>query len=163
MKIEPISNGNLRIWLAEEEMEAWEYRNDSVRRLVRRAWTAAGRRPAPRLWAETIPVEGGCVVLVSAEGGRHRQPMVFALSKDGLAEVVARWHPAYADTAQVYAAEDVYWVVLYGEDAEPLLREYGQPLGCGEGLAAHAAEYGEWERTVTAPVPAPPTREDSHR
>lgn len=162
MKIEPISNGNLRIWLAEEEIEAWgleSHRRDGVRRLVKRALAATGRRLTSRMWAEMIPVDGGCVVLVSPTAGNHRQPAVFAVAREMLAEVSARWHPQWMDTAQVYAVGDDLHVVLYGDDARHLLREYGHPLGWGEAVAAHTAEYGVWVGAITAPAPAPPERE----
>ena len=60
VNIEPISNGNLRIWLAEGEMEEWgleDDRGDGIRRLVRRALSATGQKFTSRMWAEMIPVE----------------------------------------------------------------------------------------------------------
>ncbi len=163
MKIEPISNGNLRIWLAEDEIEEWgleDSRCKGVRRLVRHALSAVGQRSAPRMWAEMIPVEGGCVLLVSRAVHNRRQPMVYAVEAEVLSQIYARWRSAAEETAQVYAVEDGYRVVLYGEQSDALLREYGTPLGCGEGTAAHIAEYGEWVGTVTAPAPAPPESGD---
>lgn len=161
MNIEPISNGNLRIWLAEDEMEEWgleDSHGDGIRRLVRRALSATGRRLTSRTCAEMIPVEGGCVVLVSPFVHTRRLPLVYALEGDALLEVYARFT---GETAQVYAVEDAYHVVLYSEEGEPLLREYGTPAGCGEGAAAHTAEYGEW--LFTMPAPAPPVGEDRGR
>lgn len=158
MNIEPISNGNLRIWLAEEEIEEWgleDSHGDGIRRLVRRALSAAGRRPTSRMWAEMIPVEGGCVVLISPAIHKRCQPAVYAVEGDALLEVYARFT---GEAAQVYAVEDTYHVVLYGEEGDTLLREYGHPLGCGEEVAAHTAEYGQWLFTMSAP--APPVGED---
>lgn len=163
MTVEPISNGNLRIWLAEDEIEEWGLTDAApkrVRRLVRRALDAVGRRPTGRLCAEMIPVDGGCVVLVSTDGPRSTQPRVYAVGEERLAQVVARWRSPIEGTAQVYATEDGYWIVLHGdgEQGDGLLREYGQPLGGGEAVAAHVAEYGQW--VLTMPEPAPPVRED---
>lgn len=161
MNIEPISNGNLRIWLAEDEMEEWgleDGREDGIRRLVRRALSATGQRLTSRTWAEMIPVEGGCVVLVSPMVHKSRQPAVYAVEAEMLAQVCARWRPSWEKTAQVYGMEDGYHVVLYGEEGDPLLREYGHPIGHGEGVAAHTAEYGEW--LFTMPAPGPPERGD---
>ena len=162
MTIEPISNGNLRIWLTEEETEEWglsDSRPDKVRRLVRRALSAAGRNPTARAWAEMIPVEGGFVLLVTTAVHRHAQPAVYALEEAALAQVVARLRLSPEETAQVYGMEEGYGVVLYGEGeaADALLCEYGTPLGCGSGMAAHIAEYGRW--LFTMPVPEPPERE----
>ena len=166
MTVEPIKNGNLRIWLAENEIEEWgltDSRPKGVRRLVRHALSAVGRRPAPRMWAEMIPVDGGCVVLVSTEGLQQTQPMVYAVAAEWLSAVAARLHLSDGDAVQAYAVEDGYHVVVYseGEAIDGLLREYGQPLGCGEAVAAHAAEYGDW--VLTMPEPAPPIDGDSGR
>jgi hypothetical protein len=167
VNIEPISNGNLRIWLAEEEIREWGLEDGDgggVRRLVRRALSAVGRRPAARMCAEMIPVEGGCVLLVSTEVHNRRLPTVFVVTgEDALLEVYARWHPQWGSAAHVYAVGEDYHVLLYSEEGESLLREYGHRLGCGEGMAAHTAEYGCWVGEITAPAPAPPTREDRVR
>lgn len=153
MNIEPISNGNLRIWLAEGEMKEWglEEDGDGIRRLVKQALSATGQRLTSRMWAEMIPVEGGYVVVVSPAVHKRGRPLVYALEGDALLEVYARFT---GEAAQVYAVEDGYHVVLYGDEGEPLLREYGHPLGCGEVVEAHTAEYGEW--LFTMPAPAPP-------
>lgn len=161
VNIEPISNGNLRIWLAEGEMEEWgleDDRGDGIRRLVRRALSATGRRLTSRMWAEMIPVEGGYVVLVSPAVHKRCQPAVYAFEGDALLEVYARFR---GEAAQVYAVEDAYHVVLYGEEGESLLREYGHPMGYGEGAAAHTAEYGQW--LFTMPAPQPPEHGDRGR
>ena len=161
MTVEPISNGNLRIWLAEDEIKDWGLTDQSpkrVRRLVYRALRAAGHRPAPRMVAEMIPVDGGCVVLVSAEDAHRTRPRVYAVGEEVLAQVIARWRPPIEGMAQVYAVEDGYHVVVYSESesSEGLLCEYGEPLGCGEAVAAHSAEYGRW--VLTMPEPEPPER-----
>lgn len=164
MQVEAISNGNLRIWLTEEEADAWgvtEGFRQGIRRLVHRALTAAGQRPTMRVTAEMIPVEGGCVVLVSPAVHNHRQPTVYRVDADALSQVNARWHPLWETTALVYAMDGAYYVVSYGKEADSLLREYGCPVGYGEGAAAHTAEYGQWRFTV--PAPALPDREGRER
>lgn len=161
MKIEPISNGNLRIWLAEEEVKEWrleDSRGKGVRRLVRHALSVVGRSPAARVRAELIPVDGGWVLLVST--AVHKPyPLVYAVEGAMLPQIYARWRPAEDETAQVYAMDAGYRVVLYGERSDALLREYGTPLGCGAELAAHTAEYGRWVGEITAPAPRLPERE----
>ena len=163
MKIEPISNGNLRIWLAEDEIKEWgleDGRSDGVRRLVRRALKAVGRRATARVWAEMIPVAGGCVVLVSTEVHRRAQPAVYGVEKAMVEEVAARLRLSAGEIAQVYEMDGTCYVLLFseGDGADALLREYGQPIGCGEALAAHIAEYGEW--CFTMPAPEIPTHPD---
>ena len=168
MKIEPIDNGNLRIWLAEEEIEEWglnDSRGGGVRRLVRRALSAVGRRLTSRTLAEMIPVEGGCVVLVSTYIPRVALPAVYAADEASLAQIGARWRVPMGENALVYAVDDGYRLVVYSDDrleekSDALLREYAQPLGGGEGLAAHVAEYG---RLITTLAPVPPTPEDRDR
>ena len=157
MKIEPISNGNLRIWLAEDEIEAWGLEEGyGIRRLVRRALAAVGRRPTTQMGAEMIPVEGGCVVLVSPIT-HGRLPIVYAVAAEDLQAVCDRWPTPTEGAAQVYAMENDYRIVAYGDDAAYLLREYGCPIGRGEGVAAHVAEYGT---LFTVLAPAPPERGD---
>ena len=163
MTIEPISNGNLRIWLAEEEIKEWglaEGRPDRVRRLIRKALSAAGRRPTTRAWAEMIPVAGGCVVLVSTEVHRRNQPAIYGVEAAVMQEVAARLRLSPGEIAQVYEMDGTCYVLLFseGDGADALLREYGRPIGCGTALAAHIAEYGEWRFTM--PAPARPAHED---
>lgn len=152
MKIEPISNGNLRIWLAETEAGEWGLQEGSrgVRRLVRHALATAGRSTSLCVEAEMIPVDGGWVIVVSPRI-HSRLPAVYRLDEDTLKAVALRWTRVSADTAQVYALGEAYHVVTYGSDTEWLLREYGQPVGYGAGVAAHTAEYGEWRFTMPAP------------
>ena len=162
VKIESIANGNLRIWLAEDEIEEWGLQGegeDGVRRLVRRALAAVGRRHTARVWAEMIPVEGGCVLLVSPTVHRHRLPAIFSVTAEALAEIYVRWR---GERAQIYTVEDEYRIVSYSED-EYLLCEYGTLWGRGEIAAAHTAEYGRWVGEITAPVPALPEHEDRER
>lgn len=163
MKIEPISNGNLRIWLTEDEIQSWglEDGGGGVRRLVRRALSAAGHRPAARVCAEMIPVEGGCVLLVTDEVHKRHLPTVFAVTgEDTLMEVYARWHPQWECVPQIYEMGEDYHILLYSEEGESLLREYGRRLGCGEGMAAHTAEYGRWIGEIKGTAPEPPETED---
>lgn len=168
MKIEPIDNGNLRIWLAEEEIEEWgldDSRGIGIRRLVRRALASVGRRLSSRIQAEMIPVEGGCVVLVSTYISGIALPAVYAADEAALEQITARWQVPVGESAQVYAMEDGYRLVVYSADvleekSDALLREYGEPLGGGAGLAAHVAEYG---KPITVLAPAPPTPEDPAR
>ena len=157
MKIEPIDSGRLRVWLSHEEAEQLHLHTDQPEpRLLRRAagqiLRAAGRRPAGRLAAEMIPVEGGWVLLISPlfrPDGQH--PLVVAVANaDDLLELARRWEHL-TDAPQPYCAlyeiGEEYGLVVY--PVEPLvavqvhlLMEYGTLIGQGEGAAAHTAEYG---------------------
>ena len=71
--------------------------------------------------------------------------------------MAARLRLSEGEVAQVYEMEDTCYVLLFseGDGADALLREYGSPIGCGEALAAHIAEYGAWRFTMPAPeIPA---------
>lgn len=164
MQMESIANGNVRIWLTEEEMEAWGLTDgcrQGVRRLVRKALSAMEQRPTACVTAEMIPVEGGCILLVSPAVHKRCQPTVYHVDADTVSQIAARWHPQWWESAEVYAMGDAYHVVTYGRQADSLLREYGYPIGYGEGAAAHTAEYGVWQFTV--PAPAPRAYEDRDR
>ena len=164
MKIEPISNGSLRIWLSEEEIEQWGLHpaadTDSrrARRLVRQALAMAGRRPATRLLAEMISVDGGCVLLVSPSlRPDSRQPAVYRISDaDTLLSLARQWQalpesgpggPDQPPYLTLYEREEGYDLAVYpctplSQRQMHLLLEYGNLLGCGEAAAAHSAEYG---------------------
>lgn len=157
MKIEPIDGGRLRVWLSQTEAEQWNLHTDrpdpkALRRAAGRLLRGAGRRPAGRLAAEMIPVEGGWVLLISPllrPDGQH--PMVVHLADaDHLLELVGRWDRLIDGEdpyCALYETGEGYELAVY--PVEPLtaaqvhlLMEYGTLIGQGEGVAAHAAEYG---------------------
>lgn len=185
MKVEPISNGSLRIWLSEEEIEKWglhptvDTDNRRARRLVRQALLQAHRHPATRLLAEMIPVEGGCVLLISpALRPDSRQPAVYRLAnEDALLTLAQQWQrlpesrsggPDVPPTLALYEREYGYDLAVYpcsplSERQIRLLLEYGSLLGCGQGAAAHSAEYGSLLATgdvFKVREPASPAPED---
>ncbi len=158
MKVEPIANGSLRIWLSEEELKEWGFYPDgalnrhSARRLIRQVLRQAHRHPASGLLAEWIPVEGGGVLLVSpALQPDAHTPAVYRLTDpDDLLELAGQWSHLAADEQPevcLYEREDGYDLAVYpitplSSAQLRLLQEYGSLLGTGEGLAAHCAEYG---------------------
>ncbi len=170
VKIEPIHDGCLRVWLAEEELEQWSLLDPHpdrrrIRRLVRRVLDAVGRDPG-RVTAELIPVMGGGVLLISP--GWHRedgQPMVYRLEGDALLELWERWPTGEpGPVCALYEQGDAYWLAVYpdgplSQRQQRLLSEYGPPIAGGEGAAAHAAEYGVlvgMGTLLTAGEPRPP-------
>ena len=188
MKIEPISNGSLRIWLTEEETEQWGLHTAAgdpgppVRRLVRQALSMTGRRPPVRLLAEMIPVEGGCVLLVSPSlHPDGRQPAVYRVpDEDTLLLLREQWLRLENYSASgsdgmpclsLYARDGGYDLVVYPvspltQQQMHLLLEYGDLLGCGEGTVAHCAEYGRLlaaGEVFTYRAPDPPVPGDPQR
>lgn len=157
MKVEQITNGSLRVWLSEEELQQWgllppgEDSRRAAVRLVRRVLHQAPR-PAGQLMAELIPVECGGVLLISAvPPTRRATPVVFRLfHADALLAWMARWRTLPAEEQLpycVYEREGGYDLVVYPEEslsrpARWRITEYGEPMGCGEGLAAYCAERG---------------------
>lgn len=161
VKVEPISNGNLRIWLSDEDLCGSDAeRSDNAEntwRLLRRVLQAAQMRLGhlgKHILAEIIPVAGGCVLLLSARktvltGG----PLVYHIqSLDELYRLAERWIalPQREHTSSrnsLYEAQDGYDLVIYPavqltRRQTLLLREYGVPIGRGEVAAAAAAEHG---------------------
>ncbi|MBQ8684432.1 MAG: hypothetical protein IJ518_07965 [Clostridia bacterium] len=176
MKVEQIINGSLRVWLSEEELEQWgllrpgEEDRQAALRLVRRLLRHAPR-PAEKVVAELIPVDGGGVLLVSAlKPPLLRSPLVYRIAdEDALLEILSRWRgtstgevPAFC----LYEQADEYILVVYPtasltQQRRWLLTEYGDLLGSGEGLAAYWAEHGHAlvcrHQPDTAPVSEPIT------
>jgi len=178
VNIEPIHDGCLRVWLAEEELHQWGLSENQpdprrVRRLVRQVLASVGRRPA-RVSAELIPVADGGVLLISPRlypesGG----PAVYGLTDpDALLALWERWPAGEpVPVCALYELGEEYRLAVYPE--EPLspvqmhlLLEYGVPLTGGEGAIAHAAEYGQLigvgrlftECEPRPPVPSAPER-----
>lgn len=156
MKIEPIAPGRLRVWLNEEEAVRWRLDREEpdrpgLRRLIRRVYGAAGYRPVERLTAEMIPVAEGWLLLIGPTVPPEREPAVHYLDgPDALLTLVERWRRD-TDAAQpgcmLYEWGEGYCLVLYPEGPltqrqERLLAEYARPVGYGEAVAAHTAEYG---------------------
>lgn len=154
MKVEPISNGNIRIWLSEEELSADSGADVwcSLRQILR---AAQGRlaRLGRHILAELIPVEGGRILLLSARrnvptGG----PIVYYIDDlDSLFRLAEHWAAISTDTAYtrtaLYAVGGGYALTVYPlpqltRRQARLLREYGRPVGHTEAAAAHVAEHG---------------------
>ena len=156
MKIEPIAEGRLRVWLKEEEAALWKLDREEpdkigLRRLVRRLYTATGCRPVGRLTAEMVPVAEGWLLLISPSSSFEKWPVVYHLSgPDDWLSLVEKWQ-AEIDSTQpmgmLYEMEEGYRLVVYGERPlsqrqSRLLSEHAHLVGCGEAVAAHTAEYG---------------------
>lgn len=156
MKIEPIAEGRLRVWLTEEEAVRWRLDRQQpdrlgLRRLIRRVYGAAGYRPVDRLTAEMVPVAEGWLLLISPSAPEERGPAVWYVDgPDALLTLLERWRrdtDATQPGCMLYEWGEGYCLVLYPDGPLPqrqsrLLAEYARPFGRGEAVAARVAEYG---------------------
>ncbi len=154
MKVEPISNGNLRIWLSEEEMNKQERDIGSHLQQVLQAAQTRLKHFGKYILVECIPVEGGCVVLVSA----RRSPQDTGISVYRIGDVGAlyrlaeQWAACLPDGqinahTSLYETDAGYALAVYpaprlSRRQTALLREYGTPIGRGEVTVAAVAERG---------------------
>lgn len=156
MKIEPITEGRLRIWLDEEEAARWRLDREEpdrlgLRRFIRRVYGAAGYRPVGRLTAEMVPVAGGWLMLIGPSAPPERGPAVHHLDDpDALLTFIRQWRSEQNDPQPLcllYELEEGYRLVVYPDiplshRQRRLLAEHTYLVGYGEAAAAHTAEYG---------------------
>ncbi len=156
MKIEPIAEGRLRVWLKEEEAAFWHLDREEpdkigLRRLVRRVYTAAGYRPTGRLTAEMVPVAEGWLLLISPTVPAEAGPAVYHLDHpDDLLTLMEKWRwgsTAPQPMCMLYELGEGYRLVVYGDAPltpaqSRLLTEHTRLVGYGEAVCAHVAEYG---------------------
>ncbi len=172
MRIELLESGCLKVFLSDLDLRdrgltfaRLDYHNEetrlAVRRLLEQAHRETGFRPAGEMTMEAIPVEGGCLVLLTPVTPRRRVRMKRAIGPYGyrvedvdglfrLAEGWARMSAAGQDDpvgSSLYACAGEYRLILYpcaplSPERETLLREFAEPLGEGDGLAAYTAEHG---------------------
>lgn len=151
MKVEPISNGNLRIWLSQEEVDKQEHEGDAwlcLRQVLQSAQTRLTRL-GKHILAELIPVAGGWVLLLSAcRNSSSGGPTVYRIADIGsLYRLAERWDSSPNAHTSLYETDDGYDLAVYpaprlSRRQTALLREFGTPIGRGEAAAAYAAERG---------------------
>ena len=166
VKIEAITGDRLRIWLSDTELEKWgirypamTVRQPATRRLLQTALTVAKRRVgfhADGLLLESLPVAGGCLLLLTARPPCGAGPVVIGLADlDAVYGLAERWYPdpagicpaATQPATALYEWNGQYALAVYpfpelSERQERLLGEFGFPLGTGEAAAAAVAERG---------------------
>ncbi len=154
MKVEPISNGNLRIWLSEDELETHTRDIGEHLREMLQAVQARLSRLGKHILVERVPVDGGWLVLISARRNPHSSGVcVYHIADvDTLFRLAEQWTVSRQDgqeTAHVslYETDNGYTLAVYpaprlSRRQTTLLREYGQLIGRGEPAAAYAAEHG---------------------
>ena len=156
MKIEPIAEGRLRVWLNAEEAACWSLDREEpdkrgLRRFVRRVYSATGYRPVGRLTAEMVPVAEGWLLLISPSAPSEKGPAVYHISHpDDLLTLMEKWPTEEASPqpmCMLYELGEGYRLVVYGESPlshrqNRLLNEHTHLVGYGEAVSAHTAEYG---------------------
>ena len=179
VKVEPISNGNLRIWLSQEELDNPHDTGDMrqcLRPVLQAAQTRLGRL-GKHILAELIPVAGGWVLLLSARiNPSVTGPSVYRIADScALYQLAERWVAISTQAPMngytcLYEADSGYDLAVYpsprldGRRAV-LLRQFGTLVGRGEAAAAYAAEHGRLlasgdalgKLIVTESGPHPPT------
>lgn len=180
MKMELLENGCLKIVLTNEELEEMgltferlDYRNAETQKAIQQLLILArqetGFRHNGDLTVEAIPLEDGCLLLLTPSIARRRIRMKKAVGPyiyrvpdiDGLFRLAENWNRLQAcrlsDSeapgisaagSSLYRLDDAFGLVLYPamplpREAGALLQEFAQPIGEGDASAAFAAEHGQ--------------------
>lgn len=175
MKMELLENGCLKILLSEEDLrtlglsfDCLDYDNASTREAIQALLLAAreetGFNPVGGLLVEALPVDGGCLLLMTPTVGHRRirlkravGPFVYEVEDAEqllrLADGLSRYQPAPDVRVQPWAGSslyqfgDKYRLVLYPSAILPrgmgdLLQEFVRSAGEGDAAAAYTAEHG---------------------
>lgn len=164
-----LENGCLKILLTEDDLkdfhltfEDLDYNNDKTRAAMHQLLEAARRETgfdsSGSLIIEALPVDGGCMLLLTPTGGkRHVRmkrvvgPYIFELDDADtvlrLAKSVGGHTPPMFGSS-LYRFDKRYRLVLYPgapltREMGNLLGEFARPAGEGDVAAAYTAEHGE--------------------
>lgn len=163
MKMEPLSSGDLRIWMNNEELCRWGLHiadmkagDPATDRALRRLLGLAKQRflfyPSGTVTVEALPFDGGCLFLFS---GHHRAaavmlPQVYTLeSADALlsfAKTLSAEDVGRLPYASLYREGERYVLIVYAGLGAPnnirrLLGEFGTPAGEGYATASYVEEH----------------------
>lgn len=175
MKMELLENGCLKILLGEEDLQALglsfeglDYDTPATREAIQALLLAAreetGFSPSGGLLVEALPVDGGCLLLMTPTSGHRRirlkravGPYVYE-AEDAeqlfrLAAGISRCRPDMDGHMQPWAGSslyqfgDKYRLILYPSSLLPrrmddLLLEFVRSAGEGDAAAAYTAEHG---------------------
>jgi hypothetical protein len=158
MQIESAPGGGLTLLLSDGELAALglsfeELDGDSpatrrlLQELLRLAARQKGRSLSGRVTVEALPLEGGCLLLVTPLGPEASPaPTLFRVANgDDLLQLARgiRGTRRLDQSSSLYREGEGYWLVIYGElPREGALWECAQPAGEGAAAAAAAAERG---------------------
>ena len=163
-----LENGSLKILLSEDDMRTLEltfedldYNNENTRsalhHLLEVAREETGFDTSGSLLIEALPVDGGCLLLLTPTGSkRHVRmkrvmgPYVFEMDDVdavlGFASSMAGRTPSMFGSS-LYRFGERYRLILYpgtplSKDINHLLMEFARPAGEGDAAAAFTAEHG---------------------
>lgn len=159
MQIELSPGGCLSLLLSDEELaalglsfEELDWRSPATRRMLRGLLQLAGRQtgcaPSGRMRVEALPLEGGCLLLVTPTGPVQEAPVptLFRVEDENDLLQLARGISGVQDFGQsssLYRDGEGFWLILYGDvPNEGALWECASPAGEGAAAAAAAAEHG---------------------
>lgn len=180
VKMELLENGCLKIVLTNEELgemgltfERLDYRNAETQRAIQQLLLIArqetGFRHSGDLTVEAIPLEEGCLLLLTPSAIRRRirmkkavGPYIYRVADiDGLFRLAESWNRLQTQSrpdaeepgisaagSSLYRLDDAFGLVLYPamplpREAGALLQEFAQPVGEGDASAAFTAEHGQ--------------------
>lgn len=161
MRIDLSESGCLTLVLSDEELAALDlsfdeldYQCPKTRRMLRSLLQLAQRElgflPEGALLIEALPLDGGCLLLVSPDEGslppEHDGPAVFFVAEENaLLQIAAAVHEdahPLGESSSLYRGEDGFWLVVYGERVAPIIYECAAASLNGAAAAAFAAEHG---------------------
>lgn len=164
MQIDLSGNGCLTLLLTDEELSALglsfeelDYDNLRTRHMVHSLLQLARQETGcplnGALLVEALPLEGGCLFLVTPENAAALEsgvaPTVFWIADaDALLQLAAAWphaaHPFGAGSSLYRLADgNAFLLVLYGGEEAEVLYECAEPVADGLAAAAWAAEHGD--------------------
>ena len=166
MKIEPLSSGDLRIWMTDEEQYRWglclkdmKVGTAGTERAIRRLLGVARQRlpfhSSGNVLVEALPLEGGCLFLLSSPdrlAPAAKVPQIYALdSAEAVMQLgetlsVAKYNGL--PPASLYRQGDAYVLILYAGlgnagGCRRVLQEFGRRTGEGYAAASYIEEHSQ--------------------
>ena len=170
MHMERLGNGCLTILLSDQELSGMgvsfgslDYQEPETRQALQSLLTAAreeaGLPPEKHMLVEALPVEDGCLLLITPMPRRRQirmrrmeKPRVLSVADtDNLLRLAAGLHKTVGHlppllASSLYRFEGGYRLVIYPSRTPSqvwhLLSEFGQAAGEGETAVAFTAEHG---------------------
>lgn len=166
MRIEPLSSGDLRIWMTDDELCRWGLRLDDMKagspdanRAIRRLLGIARQRQPfysnGSVLVEALPLEGGCLFLFSTPERcvpTAALPQVYTLdSAEAVLQFGERLSAKQQESlppASLYRQGEGYVLILYtglgtAGGCGRLLQEFGRCTGEGYVAAAYVEEHSQ--------------------
>ncbi|MBR5540554.1 MAG: adaptor protein MecA [Clostridia bacterium] len=166
MKMEPLSSGDLRIWMTDGELCRWGLHPEELKagsagaqRAMRRLLGIARQRLPFRsngnVLVEALPLEGGCLFLFSSPGSSTPTvtlPQIYALeSAEAVLQIGQTLSALLHDDlppASLYRQGDAYVLILYAGLGTTgictrVLQEFGYRMGEGYAAVSYIEEHSQ--------------------